>query len=91
MSHAEDWPALAMLVRDDLACLDYMADSGGTTFTSQGDVPALTKGATTEFRLDSQRRPVPNRRIIRYADAVRAAKEFMHTKDLPQCIKWLRL
>lgn len=91
MSHAEEWPALGILARDDLACLDYMADSEGTAFTSQGEVPGLTKGGITEFRLDTQRQPVLNSKVVRFADAVRAAAEFLHAKELPGAVKWLRL
>jgi hypothetical protein len=91
MSHMEEGPAMGVLVREDLACLTYLADCRGTAFASQGDLPALVKNGMTEFRLDSQRQPVLNSQIVSFAESVQVAKEFMRAEDLPRSIRWLRL
>jgi hypothetical protein len=91
MSHREQGPVLSMLVREEMACQDYMADSSGTAFTSQGDMPGLAKDGMTEFCFYSQRQPVLNSHVVSVAEAVRAAKEFLHAGDLPKSIRWLRL
>lgn len=91
MCHTEDVPAMGMMVREDFATVDYMADSEGTAFTSLGEIPALRKGGTTLFWFDERPVDVHTHLVIDFEDAVRAAKEFLQSPDLPKSIKWLQL
>lgn len=89
LTHVQEWPALSILIRDELACLDFMDD--GIAFTSQGEMTQLERNGMMEFKFESQRQPVPYSHIVSVAEAVRAAKEFLHTGDQPACIRWLKL
>jgi hypothetical protein len=89
MCHETDWPALSMLVRDDLAVLDYMSDDGEGrgTFVSKG-TGGGGGGEMTLFIFGGQDQPVVNYQIIPFAEAVRAAKEFLASTELPTSIQW---
>lgn len=88
----KDGRILAILVRGDLACLDYMGcGPKDDFFTSQGDVRSLAKEAFTAFFVGSERTPVPNTKVVSLDDALRATKEFFRGGELPGSIRWLRL
>ena len=87
MCHEQDWPALGLLVRDDLAVLHYMGDGeGNDNFVSKGTTD--DGGGTTLFIFGGQDQPVENHQIIMFAEAVRAAKDFLAAKELPTSIEW---
>lgn len=87
--HVDEWPAMGLLVRDDLAYLDYMLEDAA--FVAPGGLPGLDPDATTQFWFDDQREWIYNHLVIRPADAARAVREFLHATDLPKSIDWFAL
>jgi hypothetical protein len=89
MRHETDYPALAILVRDDLAKADYLLPEGG--FASVGTVKSLKPGEMSIFCFDGMPQEVINDAVISCDAAVQIAKEFFSSKDLPSSIEWRKL
>ena len=83
-------PSLAILVRADLASLNYFPEGDSAGFRSVGKVSGLKPGGMSIFYLDNpnQEQPVLNDSIVPFSDALKAAKDFLVSTDLPSSIKW---
>jgi hypothetical protein len=61
-------------------------------YHSSGAVPGLDLNGSTKFvSLGPQEEHFSNDQLVPFADALRAAKEFSETGQLPQCIDWREL
>jgi hypothetical protein len=91
MAHEDRYPCVGLLVRDDLASVDYMPDGSQPGYSSAGTQLGLKKGDTTMFYFQRERQPVLNDSIISIGEAMRIAQEFMLFQGLPKSIKWTKL
>lgn len=82
------FPCLSILVRDMLAYCWFTPSEDCAGFNSLGTVNWIEKDGYTQFSLDGQEQPVPNSEVITFVQAVRVAKEFLHSKELPKSINW---
>ena len=87
------FPALSVLVNNALATLHYFPFERHPGFRSLGSLPDLNPDGHTIFvlahRHDEQ--PSPNKFVVSAADALRAAKEFAGSPELPKSLNWLEL
>jgi hypothetical protein len=95
LSHqGEEYPTLAVLVKDDLATLNYMPKEFDAGYRSVGALPDLTPGATMRFSISGSSGDdvfVRNDAVLPFSVALQAAKEFFFSKDLPKSVEWFEL
>jgi hypothetical protein len=95
LSHeGEEYPTLSLLVKDNLATLNYLPKEYDAGFRSVGRVPGLKPGDTTTFSINTNRADdliVQNDAVLPFSTALQAAKEFFFSKDLPRSVDWLQL
>lgn len=95
LSHCdEDYPKLSLLVKGDLATLNYFPKEFDAAFVSVGRMPELKVGETTTFSISTDRADdliVLNDAVLPFSAALEAAKEFFHSGDLPKSVEWLQL
>ena len=95
LSHGgEDYPTLSLLVKGELATLAYITAKSDAGFRSVGNMLELTPGEMTTFSISMNRADdicVLNDAVLPFSAALRAAKEFFVSKDLPASVKWLDL
>jgi hypothetical protein len=93
LAHEQEYPVISLLVNGSLATLVYFPEEFHPGFRSVGCLQELTPGEMTTFYLDNprQEQPMLNESVIHFSDALRAAKEFLHSESLPQSIKWSEL
>ena len=86
-------PSLAILVKGDLASLNYFPGGDSAGFTSVGEVKGLNPDEMSIFYLDNpnQEQEVLNSSIVPFSDALKTAKEFLASKKLPSTIEWFEL
>lgn len=90
----EEYPVLSLLVKDDLATLNFMPKEFDAGFASVGSKTALTPGDTTIFPISNNRADdvvVLNDAVLPFSIALQAAREFFFTKDLPKSLEWKQL
>jgi hypothetical protein len=89
-----DYPTLSLLVKGDLATLNYFPEEYDAGFRSVGKTPRLKLGESTTFAMSNNRADdvvVLNDAVLPFTAALTAAKEFFLSKDLPRCVEWMRL
>jgi hypothetical protein len=89
-----EMPSLVILVNNQLANLNYFPDEDDHPgYYSIGRIPSLPTDGTTVFFMNSPKEEehVFNGAIVRFADALAAAKEFLVSTDLPPSIEWFEL
>ena len=95
LSHGdEEYPALSLMVKGELAALSYIPKEFDAGFSSVGTLPHLNAGETTTFSISKHRADdvdVSNDAELPFSVALQAAKDFFHSRDLPQSVEWLRL
>jgi hypothetical protein len=94
LSHGDRrFPVLSVLVNGDLATLHYFPFEGHSGFRSLGSLPDLNPDGRTTFVLEHLRdeQPTPNTFVVSLADALRTAKEFAGSQDLPKSLNWFEL
>jgi hypothetical protein len=86
-------PALAIVVKGDLASLTYFPEGAHPGFTSVGTLGELDPNGSTTFSINSpsERHEVDNRSIVPTFVAVQAAQEFLRDPGLPSAAKWFEL
>ena len=86
-------PSLAILVRGDLASINYFPGDGSAGFRSVGHVGGLEPGEMSIFYLDSEKQELPmlNDSIVPFSDALKAALEFFVSAALPVSMEWFEL
>jgi Immunity protein Imm1 len=87
------FPLLAILIRENMASINYVPGDKEAGFTSIGGNLGLPPDGMTIFAMGdpSEEIAVSNRSIVTFTKALEAAKEFFRTKQLPKSIRWLEL
>lgn len=95
LSHdAEDYPTLSLLVKNDLATLNYVPEEFDAGFFSVGGKMVLGPPGMTTFSISKSRADdvaVLNSAVISFCSALQAAKDFFISNALPQSVRWQRL
>ena len=93
LDHDEAYPSLAIPIRGNLAGLHYFPEEGHPGFRSEGNMKGLKMGKTTEFYMNihGQSIDVINDAIVPVSVALRVAKEFFYSKELPKSVEWFEL
>ena len=98
LSHdGDEYPVIAILVNGDLANIEYFPKEGHPGFQSVGSEPGLSVGEHTKFfvrlwkGMPSDEVSIPNRFVIPFSTALKVAKEFSRSKNLPSSIQWFEL
>jgi hypothetical protein len=94
LSHgAELYPVINILVKRDVAYLEYFPSEGHPGFTSVGRSLDLMPGGHTAFFPDdtNETLQIMNEAVVPFSDALRAAQEFAISQALPKCIQWFEL
>jgi hypothetical protein len=86
----ETYPMLGIFVRGDLAEVHYLQGEDHAGFRSLGGT-GLDPNGKTIFYMGTEEQEAPNRFVVAFRDAVRAAKEFMTTGRRPGSLDWLEL
>lgn len=86
------YPAIQILVRDDLAFAYYYLDPDVAGYASLGSLERLPDGGRTEFWM-AGKTPIwiTNKEVIEVQTAVELAIEFASARDLPKRVEWLAL
>ena len=89
----ERFPALAIVVKGDLASLTYFPDGGHPGYKSMGGVDGLELGEFSAFSVNTprERHLVLNDSIVPFSTALKAAKEFLADRGLPRSVEWVEL
>ena len=75
------YPALAILVREQLSCLHFIPRDGHPGFQSRGD--ANDRGQVTFFtNTSTEQIDVPNEAVVPFEQALHAAEEFAQSNSL---------
>ncbi len=79
-----------MMVKGDLAYLEYFPSDGHPGFVSIGNSLNLKPGGLTTFFPDrtNETLQIMNEAVVPFSDALKAAQEFAVSKTLPKCIQW---
>jgi Immunity protein Imm1 len=95
LSHGrENYPTISLMVRGDLSYLHYFPTEDHPGFTPTGEeLEGSGPGSTTTFYIDSFQAPIEiaNDAMVSFPTALRVAKEFFFSKELPRCIEWQEL
>ncbi len=94
LSHGNDrYPAVALLVKGDLAALHYFPTEGHPGFTSAGNVAGLESGEITTFWISAggETIGVLNDAVMPFSVALAAAAEFLISIELPRSVEWFEL
>ncbi|HEX9063133.1 MAG TPA: Imm1 family immunity protein [Clostridia bacterium] len=82
ISGEEEYPSLAILVNEDLACVHYFT-LDGDDYQSAGNEES---DGTTEFNAGGQITEMPNYTVVPLSLAIECAKQFFKFQDRPSCI-----
>ncbi|SRR6266481_2799702 len=93
LSHEKNNPALSIMVNGQLATMHYFTKERHPGFRSIGKVEGLERGGMSTFftQTPHQKQPVLNDAVVPFSVALRAACEFLHSKQLPGSLEWLEL
>jgi hypothetical protein len=94
LSHGSSkYPSILILVNGDLASLHYFPEEGHPGFRSVGTVQGLEPGGTTAFFMNNvkEEQPILNDSIVPLSTALKAAKEFSASTELPHSVEWFEL
>ena len=88
----KDYPALQILIRDDLSYLYYYPYDGHAGFRSEG-AKSKEYGSNTTFYLGSPTKEfeVLSDAVVPASEAIRAALEFFTSDKLPNAVRWFEL
>jgi Immunity protein Imm1 len=88
-AESEWWPSLIVLVNNELAWMYYLLSPEHVGYHSVGALPELDPQRRTRFvNFGPQEDEFSNNQVVRFDDALRAAKEFFVTAQLPKCVQW---
>lgn len=82
------FPLMSILVRDMLAYVWFTPSEEHPGFNSRGTVAWIDSNAETEFFLNREPMSRSNDEVITFVQALRAAREFLHTNKLPKSLEW---
>ena len=83
ISGKEKFPALAVLVNGNAACVEFFGEDEEEMFLSRGNG---CKEAV--FTAGGEEWTAPPDAVIGLDDAIKCVKEFCHSFDKPLCIEW---
>jgi hypothetical protein len=89
-----EYPALSLLIKNDLATLNYIPKEQDAGYRSVGDCSSLTPGDSTAFSISASPADdvfVLNDAIVPFSTALTIAKEFFVSDALSRSIRWLKL
>jgi len=88
---SSDYPRLSILVKGDLAAIHYFPKDGHAGHVALGGKMNLDPKKMTKFyigHLDAgDTIHVPSRLIVPFSEALKVAKEFFHSQELPRSIE----
>jgi len=93
LSHVDSrYPAMSILVKGDIAALNYFPEDQHPGMTSVGK-GNLEPDGTTIFYINNEeeKQEIPNGMIVPFSLALEAAKEFAANSEPPRCIEWFSL
>jgi hypothetical protein len=87
------YPCMTILVKGDLANIQYYPRAGHPGFTSYGKLKYLDPEQSTEFVMTKGGELIwiANECVITSSDFPRVAKEFLISPALPKSIEWFNL
>jgi hypothetical protein len=88
------YPLLSLLVKDDLAFLQFFRKDRDAGFASVGRLPGMNAGEVTAFPTSKNRADdllVQNDAIVPFSVAFAAVKDFFRSQDLPRGVEWQEL
>jgi Immunity protein Imm1 len=93
MHDDREHPFIIIALKDDLAVLHYFTDDESAGFSSIGGKLGLPPDGKTTFKAGGPHTDIEvrNDAIVTSSEALAAAKEFFHSKQLPKSIKWREL
>jgi len=83
------YPMLIVMANQNYAYLGYFDTEGGS-YQSVGHLPELDPHGHTTFYFGSEYLGYDNMGVVSFDAGLRAAKEFVSTKQLPGCIEWIK-
>jgi hypothetical protein len=94
LSHDARFPVLVVLVKDDVATVQYGPGDREAGWMSVGNLSDGITGGLTRF--DTSQHPaggvfIMNETLLPFSVAVEAAKEFFLDPTPPQSVEWLKL
>jgi hypothetical protein len=86
-------PILIIHVNKDLTTLHYFPSDDHPGFYSEGAMPGLDPDGDTVFFMNNltEEEEFPNYKVVPFAAALVAAKEFLASPELPPSIEWVEL
>jgi hypothetical protein len=86
-------PQLAVLVKNDLACVHHFPKKSGVSYQSVGTLGAMIGDNTTRFFISAENDEVEvlNTAIVPFTVALEAVEHFLHTGDRLPSMDWLEL
>ncbi len=85
----QDFPTLEIMVKDDVACLQYFSNEDDAGCISVGDKSA--EGYSLFYVNAGEEQDISNDLVVPAAKALEALREFLKTNELPRSIEWLAL
>ena len=89
----DKFPAISILVKGNLASLNYFPKPRDPGYRSAGPGLGLKPGGFTTFYINTptEEQDVLNDSIVLFSDALAAAKQFAISTALPTAIDWVEL
>jgi immunity protein Imm1 of predicted polymorphic toxin system len=93
LSHgAEEFPAINIMVKGDLAYVHYFPQERHPGFASAAkELVPKPNETSTFFVYPTEKVWVLNSALIPFSDALKVAQEFAVSKAMPRCIQWSEL
>jgi hypothetical protein len=84
---------LAILVNNELANVHYFPPGRHPGYNAIGSIPDLDVRGYSKFFMNSpdELQLISNAHVVPFSAAVKAAKEFLESDELPRSINWLEL
>ncbi len=94
LSHDAGFPVLVVLVKEEVATVQYIPRDREAGWMSVGSMDDGVKGGLTRFAISQHVADdvfIMNETLLPFATAVEAAKEFFDSAALPPSVQWLKL
>ena len=94
LADGSDFPRLAIMVKGDLSAIHYFPQERHAGYVSLGGKLNLDPDKMTTFSINhspAHNISVRNEFVIPFSEAMKVAKEFFHSQELPRSIGWVEL
>jgi len=93
LSGEEPYPAVTILVREQLACVHFFPEDGHPGYLLKGGRSIVEPSGFTTFftNTPTEEIEVANENIVPFSDAQRIAREFFLTNSMPGSDDWFEL